>query len=361
MARAAAPPPAVLCLWGGKAFDSFLADRALESYLSRWLGEERGEALQILYGDETSWSAVLDAVRTRSLFSSRRVVVVRYAERLRGAGRGPQSEETEDGGSDTAARLARDLGAYLDDPTPGVGLVLISAKPDRRKRHFKLLLERADVQLVEPVKGRSLQAFVREEIESRGLTLPAGVLEELLERSGQDLRRLVGEIEKLDMLAGAKRSLSAEQAEDALGRGLARPLWELADAFGRRDLRRTLALAEGLIEEREPPLLLIETLYRSLRQLRAAASLRSSGLPKPELAARLGLPPQLAFKAPDIVGQATSWPAGALDRALHAVQRADRGIKRGLDGRVAVTMVLAEALGGERRGAVRPSPRPTPR
>src|SRR5688572_7965696 len=119
--------------------DSHLAEEALEKALQQAVGDDRTEAVQVLRGDETTWARVLDAARSGSLFASHRAVVVRNAEALKGEG--------------------DDVPAYLDDPTPGVALILVAAKPDKRKVLWKRLFERAEVLPADPLKGRAIRTY----------------------------------------------------------------------------------------------------------------------------------------------------------------------------------------------------------
>src|SRR6266545_2971026 len=64
--------------------DSFLAEEALEPLLEEALGKNREGALQVLHGDETSWGRLVETARTGSLFVSRRAIVVRGADGLKG-------------------------------------------------------------------------------------------------------------------------------------------------------------------------------------------------------------------------------------------------------------------------------------
>src|SRR5262245_23825289 len=89
--------------------DPRLAEEALEELLTAALGQERGQGLEVLRGDEATWGKLLETVRTGSLFVEKRVVVVRNADALKGDGEG--------------------LSAYLDDTTPGLTLILVAAKP----------------------------------------------------------------------------------------------------------------------------------------------------------------------------------------------------------------------------------------
>ncbi|MBI3931949.1 MAG: DNA polymerase III subunit delta [Acidobacteria bacterium] len=320
-------PVAVHAIIGDKTFDSFVAEEALEEALAAAVGDERADAVEVLRGEETSWARVLDAVRTRSLFVSRRAVVVRNAEALKGDAEG--------------------LDGYLADPTPGVTLVLVAAKPDRRRTTWKRVLERAAVVKAEPPKGQALRAYVRGQVRRRKLQLADAGVEEVLDRVGQDLRRLVGELDKLEAYAGgSSEALTAEDVAAVLGRGLAQPLYRLGDALVERRTADVLELAESLLEEGEDALRLLGAVHRSLRQLRAAVSLRGSRVSREEVAARLGLPPQMAFKAPGLLEAARAWSESQLVAALAAVGEADRRIKTGSNPRVALAAAIVAACGG---------------
>jgi DNA polymerase-3 subunit delta len=309
--------------------DSYLAEEALEELLRTAVGPDRAAAVQTLHGDETSWARLLDSAGMGSLFAERRAIVVRGAEGLKGDGEG--------------------LEAYLESPTPGVTLILLAARPDKRRTAFKQLLAKAAVVRADPKKGQALRAYVAEHARRRKLKLTEEGFEELLERVGQDLRRLMGELDKLQAFGEGERALSAEEVAAVLGRGLAPPLYRLSDAIAGRDPDRVLALTEALLEEGEEPPKIVGTLHRSLRQVRGAVALRERRASRGEMASLL--PANMAFKLPALLAAAERWSEPELKRALAALGRADRGLKKGADARVALTAAVAEACGGPPRGA----------
>ncbi len=272
------------------------------------------------------------------LFVTRRAIVVRGAEGLKG------DEEA--------------ISAYLDDPSPEVTVVLMASKADRRRAAWKQVIAKGTVHSAEPKKGQALRGYVADHLRRRGLRLDQGAFEELIERVGQDLRRLMGEIDKLEAWAGGPRTLTAEDVAAVSGRGLARPLYRLGDAIAERDPAAALAFIEELLENGEESPLILGTLHRSLRQMRGLLAMREKRVPREEMAARL-LPGNMAFKLPSLLEASQRWSEAELGRALRALAAADRRLKTGSDARVALTAVVAEACGqGARRSAVRPSPRP---
>jgi DNA polymerase-3 subunit delta len=309
--------------------DTYLAERALEQLLAGSVGANRDEAVQVLRGDETTWDRVLGAARMRSLFAEERALVVRGAEAIKGEGEGVPD--------------------YLGDPTPGVTLILLAAKPDRRKTVWKRIAERAVVIAAEPLRGMKLRSHVEEELRRRRLRIAPDAVAELIDRVGGDLRRLMGEADKLEAFAqGAP--ISAEDVARVSGRGLGRPLYVLADAFGQRDLQKALEEVAAAVEEGERAELVLSALHRSLRQVRAMRQMIQEKRSRDEMARGLGLPPNMTFKIPSIIEAARRWTDADLGGALEGLGRADRAVKRGVDGGAALVAAIA-AAGRDRRPA----------
>jgi DNA polymerase-3 subunit delta len=310
--------------------DSYLAERAVERLLREAIGDgPADDAVQRLRGEETTWARLLDLARTRSLFADRRALLVRAAEAIKGSDEG--------------------VAEYLADPTPGVTLILLAAKPDKRKGVWKKLLESAEVVAAEPLKGRALRGQVAEELRKRGLELDDEGLEELIERVGQDLRRLVGEIEKLRAFADEGTKLTASDVVAVLGRGIARPLYVLADALASRRRELALQLLDEALEEGEAPVYVLGALHRSLRQMKAVRGFRQTSWG--EIASRLRVPP---FKVKDLVEAGRLWSDAGLREAFVALGQADRQIKASADARVALAVAVGRACGEGRRASGAP-------
>lgn len=316
--------------------DSYRAEQALEEILSEALGPdgpERAEGVESFRGDEAGWGRVAEAARTGSLFVSRRAVVFRNAELAKGDG--------------------EEIVGYLSAPTPGVTVVILAAKPDKRRTVWRRIAEAGTVHAADPLKGKALRTLVEAEVGKRGLRLAEGALDELIDLVGQDLRRLVGEIGKLEAFADG-RALGPEDVARVLGRGLARPVWALGDAMAGRRLPQALEMAEEMLEEGEAALALLGTAHRALRQLRAARDLQARKASPDEIASRVGI---LPFKVRDVLAAARGWTDEELASALAAFHRADRLLKSGGDPRATLTAALVAACGGPGPGGPSGTPR----
>jgi DNA polymerase III delta subunit len=331
--------------------DTYLAEEALERVLAGAIGADREEALQVLYGDEKKWEDVLGFARTGSLFVSRRAIVVRRAELLKyaSAPKDDEAPEREGRKGKAKAKVEEDpVLAYAGDPVPGVTMVLMAAKPDRRRHPWKNLLGLATVHDVSPKKGRALRAHVEAELRSRGLRFAPDALNELLGEVGQDLRRLMGEVDKLEAFAAGRKDITADDLGAVLGRGLGQPLYLLSDSFSGRDVAVSLEHVERLLGDGEEGLRILTTLHRSLRQVRGALAMREARASRDDIGAKL-LPPNMQFKLDALLDASRRWSEPDLRRALSALGRADRRMKRGGDAATTLVAAVAESCGGERR------------
>ncbi len=322
--------------------ESLLAEEALEAILKAEIGPDREAALQVLRGEEITWSRLVDNIGMGSLFTEKRAVVVRNAEALKGDG--------------------EEMAAYLEDPTPGVTLVLLAGKPDKRTKAWKRVLEKAIVVPAEAPRGRGIRTFAEERLRQRKLRVSEEGVFELVERVGQDLRRLVGEIDKLEAFAqgSAKAILTAEDVAAVMGRGMAQPVYKLGDAFAARQVVKSLELLSGLLDDGEAGPRLLATLHRALRQIRGVKTLQQRRASREEMIKRLGLMP---FKVTDVLQAAGAWSEADLERALRALGTADHRMKNSVSDEVALSAAIAAACGSRRTGSLgeagsRPSPRP---
>lgn len=306
---------------GRSGFDSYRAEEALQGIVAGFLGEGSHE-VETLRGDETSWARLLDSARSSSLFTPRRAVVVRGAEALKGDAQGLQE--------------------YLADPNPDVVVILVAAKPDGRRTAWKTILAKGRVVKMGPLKGQALRSHVAQELRRRKLPLTEEALDELIERVGQDLRRLLGEVDKLEAFWDGKAPLSADAVTAVSGRGLTPPLYRLGDALLFRRVEEVLALTEDVLGEGESGPLVLGSLYRALRQIRGVHALGAKRRGREELASRLRIPP---FKVDDVIAAAKRWPERDLRKAAEAFGRADRQVKLGRDPRVVLCAAVTEACG----------------
>jgi DNA polymerase III delta subunit len=190
-----------------------------------------------------------------------------------------------------------------------------------------------------------MKARVRDEVRRRNLPLADGELEELVDAVGQDLRRLMGELDKLEAYAGdARARLSVDDVAAVLGRGLGQPIYRMSDALGDRKAAVVLAQLAKLLEGGEPALKLLGALHRALRQVRAARAMNEARVPARAIAAKL-LPGNMAFKIDALLAASRRWSESDLRAAMVALDKADQAIKNGGDAWAALSVAVVAACG----------------
>jgi DNA polymerase-3 subunit delta len=299
----------VLLIYGK---ERYLVDRALQTVRERVLDPRtRDFNYELFQGKEATGDRVVNAARTLPMMARRRLVLVRDLDAMK---------------ADEQAKLI----PYLEAPAPETCLVLEAEKLDQRTRFGQAAKKRARSVKLEPLYERQLIGFVRAEARRRGVRFDTGAAELLCDDIGADLGALADTIERLALFAAQKPdggAVSAADVEAQVPGGRQRTVFELADAVGRGDRGRALAILSAMMDGRESGVRIVAMLSRHVRQLWTADALLREKTPRAELAPALGVPP---FFVDGIVDQARRIGQGGerAFRALHdALYRADRALK----------------------------------
>jgi DNA polymerase III subunit delta len=295
--------------------ETFLLEEALASLRKAVLGEggeDQSEwSLSILDGGSVSLAEILDAARTLPMFSRRRMVLVKDAEKIREPDADPLKE-------------------YLKDPTPTTCLVFTAGpgKPDFRRSFFRALQERARVAAFPPVKGASLPSWVRRHLRDRGAEIEPEAMALLESLGASGLFRIEQELNKALEYLSPSRQITAEALGETLGTAAAGSIFEMAERAGAGEIGEAVRLLRSLLAEGEEPTRLLFLVARHLRILILGKSLVGQGLRGKELAQALGIPPY-----PFIVDKVTKliarFPETASAPSLRRILEADRALKGG--------------------------------
>ena len=279
------------------AVNLFLGDPSVVDPLVHALVDERmGQASQALdfeifrFG-ERPLSEIESALRQVGMFSQRRCIWLRsFVESKRksasAAPRGDEDEEeaTEEGGDEAGG--ATELLALLEAGVPDGTILVISAlNLDARGRLSKWLAKnasvvdrRVQVEHTGQRSGKLSEAGLRSAIETRlhelGVTRPAaGVVDEIVRRSGSVLGETLQEIDRLVLAQADPTRLGAADVRSGM-RDLALGwVFDLTKALEARNLAAAEDLIARLLAEGEAPLRLVALLATHFADLVAARPL----------------------------------------------------------------------------------------
>ncbi len=295
--------------------ERYLVDRAVELLKDRVCDPRtRDFNYELFQGKDATPERIVNAARTLPMMARRRFVLVRDLDAMK---------------ADEQAKLI----PYLEAPAPEACLVLEADKLDARTRFGQAVKKLAVTVKLDPLYERQLLGFVRTEAKRREVRFDVGAAELLCEEIGAELGALADTVERLALFSsqrardGGEALVSAADVEAQVPGGRQRTVFELADAVGKGDRARALAVLSAMLENRESGVKVVAMLARHVRQLWSADGLLRARAPKSEYAAALGVPP---FFVDGIVEQARRVGAGGEGafRSMHAaLLRADRALK----------------------------------
>ena len=170
------------------------------------------------------------------------------------------------------------LGEMLDRGLPPWSFLLMTAvQVDRRTRLYKRLEETGAVlQLVIDrdrsgrISRETLAAFINRQLRQAGKTIEFQAREMIVLRTGDELRGLQQELEKLVLYVGARSSIRAQDVEAILADRGEGWIFDLTRSIAERDAVPALAHLSRLIGQGEHPLKLLSTIAGEIRKLLAA-------------------------------------------------------------------------------------------
>ncbi len=278
----------------------------------------RGRAAESFDASATSPQAVVSALNSFDLFGEGPFVVVCNLDAWNAA----QKSVVVD---------------YLQSPTEGADLLLLGKKLGARERLLSASKKNGEVHDFQQQTGRALVKWLVAHAKKLGLDLPDEVAENLAERVSGDKMRLLQETEKLALYVG-EGTATLGDVDLLCPPDVQSNIFAFVDALAAGERGRAIGLLEALVGTGEPPLRLTFMVRRQFRLVARARALFERGVPQPEVARDLKVPPFVARKLSE---QSRSLDERELERALATVLALESGLKGGSDLRDGLQVELA--------------------
>jgi len=252
--------------------DEYLVSKKTKEIISKLVPErEKDFKLDIVDGAaENVDSAVtainqsLSALQSMGLFSAEKVVWLKGVNFFWDNRTGKSTTV-----KDSIVRLTDLLKKGLE---PGQILVVSAEKVDKRKAFYKTCKKMGELHefsvpeksyQADKVAGANLDQFLSE----AKLQMTSPVKQLFLAKVGNDTRQLVGEVEKLAVYIGEPRRVSIDDVQAITSSSREAIAWDLADAFGKRDLARALDVLKQLVFQKENIIGMVMGLENRIREL----------------------------------------------------------------------------------------------
>jgi len=179
--------------------------------------QEASFNLSVFYGRDAAWADIMNACRRYPMFAERQVVLVKEAQHMR------DIEKLE---------------PYFENPLPSTVLV-VSYKGktlDKRTKFAKTVARHAEIVTSKKIFDDKLPDWTRRHIESLGLGIEEKAVMLLVEHIGNDLTRIVNEVDKLRVNLRERKTVTLDDIEAYIGISKEYNVFELQAAVGRKDL-----------------------------------------------------------------------------------------------------------------------------
>lgn len=281
----------------------FIADEAITILKDALVPEEqRSFNVDVLYGHDAEPHEITALASSYPMMGERRLVVVKEVDKLRKA--------------DT-------LTSYIKNPLESTVLVLVSEKPDFRKNPYRVFPDSTILDCSSLYESQIPEWIVRQ-VKRIGKTISSDAAELLAGYTGNSLRQVANEIEKLDIYTAERKEITADDVSGVVGVTRAYNIFELQKAIGQKDVRGALHILERMLERGESPVFIISMLTRFFSQLAILADLRQKNLSRQQVANQLNIN---QFFLDDYYGYLDHHPTQVMSDRFRALLTADVDVK----------------------------------
>jgi DNA polymerase III subunit delta len=135
---------------------------------------------------------------------------------------------------------------YIEKPLAST-IFVVSYKEktlDKRKKMYKTIAKTGEVFTSEKIRDYKLVEWVGDYIKSQELDMTAKAIALLAEHLGNDLSRIVNEIEKVTLNIGSRKSITEDDIEKYVGVSKEYNVFELQDALTKKNLVKAITIIQ---------------------------------------------------------------------------------------------------------------------
>ena len=195
-----------------------LVDRALERIIPE---QERSFNQTVLYGKDTEWTTLVNTCMRYPMQAERQLVVLREAQMMNGFEK---------------------LESYFENPSPSTVLIVAykGKSIDKRTKLFKTIQKQGVAIDSDGVFDNQVPDWIEQYCQSVGLSIGPKAIALLADHIGNDLTRIVNELEKLKINFKDRQTVTEDDIESFIGISKEYNIFELQAALANRNTAAVL-------------------------------------------------------------------------------------------------------------------------
>ncbi len=300
--------------------EDYLVSEAEELIINAALREdERGFNLDVVYGNEGDARTIVAHATSFPMMAERRVVVLREMDKL-------QNREL--------------LASYIEQPSATTCLVLISSKPDFRKKPYSSAKRLGIAVEFKPLNDNNIPGWIVERAQKAGRKFDPEAARLLASYVGNSLREVESEIQKLFIYVGEKGAISIHDVAEVVGVSKEYNIFELQKAVGAKDVLRSSLILERMLDAGENGTMILSMLTRYFVALWKLHDMRRRGVAQNTQASEAGVHP---FYLKEYLAALELFPIRDIEDAFCIFASADEQLKStGIDHKTVMLSALVQ-------------------
>ena len=287
-------------LMGEEAYYIDVISDFIESYVLQ--EEEKGFNQMVLYGKEVSIQDIVSNSKRYPMMAERQVIIVKEAQNL--------------------TKTIEQLVEYAKNPQPTTVLVFNYKYKtlDKRKTLYKALSKTAVVFESKKIYEDKIPNWIQSFLKSKQISITPKAALILTEFLGTDLSKIANELNKLEIVVGAKKEITPELIEENIGISKDFNNFELQKALGNLDHKKAYQIVYYFAQnpKQHPFVLTISVLYTYFSKLMTLHTVRDRN--PSTIAKALGVNP---YFVNDYIAVSRNFPMKRISGVLETLRTYD--------------------------------------
>lgn len=288
--------------------EKFSMDQATNKVIKHSVqAEVRDFNLDVYYASDTDSIKVLDVARSYPMMSERRTIIVKEIQKW------------------PASHLNK-IADYTNSPTPTTCLVLLANAGNLRGKAYTTLKKNAAAIEFKPLYDNQVGPWIKKYIEDHGKEITPQAIQLLHAYVGNSQMNLVNELEKIFLNMEDKDRIQESDIQAVVGFSKEYNVFHLTKVIGQKNLKAGLLIINQLMEQGEPPTVMIIRLTNYFYTLLKVIAPQNVRKPDKDIAKLAGVN---FYFVKEYRSAARYYSPKKIEQAFLLLQQADRHLKTG--------------------------------
>ena len=259
----------------------------------------------LFYAADADVQNIKEAVETLPVFAQKRLVILKNANELK------DSEWQE-------------LESLFKNPVDSTVFVLFADKIDKRKKHYKTLIESSTALEFKKPYDNEIPRWINHYANEHGLRLTQTAVHRLHRLVGNNLSEIYAQLEKIKLYLDGGTNVDITEVNAVVSNSREENVFDFTKAIGQKDRVQALEQIVNLLDQGQSEIGVISLLARHMRILLTVRTGMDQGVGGSKLANLANVSPYFIDEYCD---QAKRWPVRKLEDSLVLLSETDKALK----------------------------------